>query len=76
MCVCMSVGVCVFLIFGFYFLILPIFFSFQPSFIQAPWGGVKSSGFGRELGRWGLEEFTSIKQVTSCNNNFNWGLWQ
>jgi betaine-aldehyde dehydrogenase len=47
----------------------------QPAFVQAPWGGYKKSGFGRDLGRWGMEEFTGIKQVTSCANGYQWGLW-
>jgi betaine-aldehyde dehydrogenase len=35
----------------------------QASPIEAPWGGYKKSGFGRELGRWGLEEYLQVKQV-------------
>jgi betaine-aldehyde dehydrogenase len=35
----------------------------QPTFVEAPWGGYKQSGIGRELGRWGVEEYMEVKQV-------------
>jgi len=36
---------------------------FNVYFPQAPWGGYKQSGLGRELGRAGLEEYTEVKHV-------------
>ncbi len=35
----------------------------QPTYVEAPWGGYKQSGFGRELGTWGIEEYLETKQV-------------
>jgi betaine-aldehyde dehydrogenase len=35
----------------------------QPTYVEAPWGGYKMSGIGRELGPWGVEEYLQVKQV-------------
>jgi betaine-aldehyde dehydrogenase len=45
----------------------------QPTFSQAPWGGMKQSGIGRELGRWGLENYLEVKQVTTYESSEPWG---
>ncbi len=37
--------------------------AYHPTFAQAPWGGYKQSGIGRELGTFGLDEYTEIKQI-------------
>jgi acyl-CoA reductase-like NAD-dependent aldehyde dehydrogenase len=34
------------------------------NFLDAPFGGFKESGLGREGGRFGLEEYTEIQQIT------------
>lgn len=35
-----------------------------PSTAQAPFGGIKQSGLGREGGRWGVEAFTEVKYLS------------
>lgn len=44
---------------------------YNPCFNEAPWGGYKMSGIGRELGIHGLEEYQEIKQI---NINLNPGI--
>ena len=45
----------------------------QPTFTQAPWGGYKKSGIGRELGRWGIENYFETKQITAFSKDEKWG---
>ena len=45
----------------------------QPTFTEAPWGGYKESGIGRELGRWGLENYLETKQITRFAAGEKWG---
>ncbi|MEF0942713.1 aldehyde dehydrogenase family protein [Rhizobium sp. BR 362] len=45
----------------------------QPTFTEAPWGGYKESGIGRELGRWGLDNYLETKQITKYVSEDPWG---
>ncbi len=45
----------------------------QPTFTEAPWGGYKQSGIGRELGRWGLDNYLETKQITKLVSDQPWG---
>ncbi|MED1795357.1 aldehyde dehydrogenase family protein [Brevibacillus nitrificans] len=42
--------------------------TYHPTFNEAPWGGYKQSGIGRELGTYGYEKYLEIKQI---NVNLN-----
>jgi betaine-aldehyde dehydrogenase len=37
--------------------------TYHPTYNEAPWGGYKRSGIGRELGTYGYDAYTEIKQV-------------
>lgn len=45
----------------------------QPTFTQAPWGGYKQSGIGRELGRWSFDNYLETKQITEYVSQEAWG---
>ncbi|TDY15794.1 betaine-aldehyde dehydrogenase [Paraburkholderia sp. BL6665CI2N2] len=45
----------------------------QPTFTEAPWGGYKQSGIGRELGEWGLNNYLETKQITRYDSAKPWG---
>ncbi|QYY80478.1 aldehyde dehydrogenase family protein [Pseudomonas germanica] len=44
----------------------------QPTFVEAPWGGYKQSGIGRELGEWGYNNYLETKQITRYDGG-RWG---
>ncbi|MDT8862927.1 aldehyde dehydrogenase family protein [Alkalihalobacillus sp. MEB130] len=37
--------------------------TYHPTFNEAPWGGYKQSGIGRDLGTYGFEEYLEVKQI-------------
>jgi len=48
--------------------------TYHPTFNEAPWGGYKQSGTGRELGTYGLEAYLETKQININLNpqRLNW----
>jgi betaine-aldehyde dehydrogenase len=42
--------------------------NYHPTFNEAPWGGYKQSGIGRELGTFGLEAYLEVKQINISLN--------
>jgi betaine-aldehyde dehydrogenase len=44
----------------------------QPCFVQSSWGGVKRSGYGRDLGEAALQKYLSLKAVTTYVSDDLW----
>lgn len=42
--------------------------TYHPTFNEAPWGGYKLSGIGRDLGTYGFEEYLETKQINISLN--------
>jgi betaine-aldehyde dehydrogenase len=38
--------------------------TYHPTYNEAPWGGYKQSGIGRELGTYGYDAYTEVKQIS------------
>ena len=38
---------------------------YHPTFNEAPWGGYKQCGIGREFGTYGYEAYTEVKQINT-----------
>lgn len=44
----------------------------QPCFCQLPWGGLKRSGYGRDLGPDGLKKYCNVKSVVTYESGDTW----
>ena len=50
--------------------------TYHPTYSEAPWGGYKQSGVGRELGTYGLDEYTELKQINIDLTDKPMGVYQ